>query len=303
MRGLGGLVVALVVTAISGALVAGIASQAGQLQPWSNELSDNFIFVRSLPIVLAIGVAYGLIAGWLYPSRASARRADGAVRRFSPATVLLHALITIGFVVALPTGLWQYLGGILDSAGPLPVYLYYRLHYIGASVVLVSIAAFLTYWWMTGDRSLLIPRRDIARHVRGFAQELPPVLRARFASLLRVDVRQNAGSPGRFTFYEKVFQFPGWTFALTLITVTGLVKLLRYTIPVPGGVLLTASTFHVAAMVLILILLLDHIRYYIARWPFMVAIATGWLPQRRGGVARQAPEGASAAGSTFGAES
>ena len=78
------------------------------------------------------------------------------------------------------------------------------------------------------------------------------MLRSRFASLLRLDLRQPAGSPGAFTFYEKVFQFPGWSAALTLITVTGLVKLLRYTIPVPGGVLLLASTFHVAAMVLIL---------------------------------------------------
>ena len=301
MRGLLGLLVALLVTAVSGVLIAGIAGRAGQQQPWSSELGDNFVFVRSLPIVLALGVAYGLVGGWLYPRRASARRADGAARRFSPATVVLHGLITIGFVVALPTGLWQYLGGILDSPGPLPVYLYYRLHYIGASVVLVSLFAFVTYWWMTGDRSLLIPRRDVARHLRGFALELPPLLRTRFASLLRMDLRQPAGTPGPFTFYEKVFQFPGWSVALTLITVTGLVKLLRYTIPVPGGVLLLASTFHVAAMVLILILTLDHLRYYLARWPLMVAIATGWLPPRHG-VARPAPGGAPAPGSTFGGD-
>src|SRR3989442_15171749 len=111
MRGLLCLLVALVATAVTGALAMQFAAQAGTLQPWSNELSDNFVFARALPAVIALGVVYGFIGGWLYPTRTPARRADGAVRRFSPATVLLHALITVGFLLALPTGLWQYLGG------------------------------------------------------------------------------------------------------------------------------------------------------------------------------------------------
>ena len=62
-----------------------------------------------------------------------------------------HAVLTIGFLLALPTGMWQYLGGILDVELPIPIYLFYRVHYIGAAIVLFALAAFLSYLWMTGD--------------------------------------------------------------------------------------------------------------------------------------------------------
>ena len=281
MRAVIGLLAALVATAATGGLALQFAAQAGSLQPWSNELSDNFVFARTLPAIIGLGVVYGFIGGWLYPSRGPLRRADGSVRRFSPATVLLHALITVGFLIALPTGLWQYLGGIIDEKGPLPVYLYYRIHYVGASIVLVSVFAFVTYWWMTGDRSLMVPLTDLRRHLRGLALELPPTIGTRLASILKVDLMQPAGSPGTFTFYEK-WEFSAWGIGIGLITVTGIVKLLRYVVPIPGDILWLDSTLHVAAMVLLVILTLDHLRYTLARWPLVVAITTGWLPPRRG---------------------
>jgi hypothetical protein len=300
VRGLLGLLIALAATAATGALAMQFAAQAGTLQPWSNELSDNFVFARTMPALLALGVVYGFIGGWLYPSRAAMRRADGAVRRFSPATVLLHALITVGFLLALPTGLWQYLGGIIDEKGPLPVYLYYRIHYIGASIVLVAVFAFVTYWWMTGDRSLIFPLSDLRRHLRGFALELPPMIGTRLASLLKLDLGQPAGSPGMFSFYEKA-QFSAWGAGIGLITITGIVKLLRYVIPIPGDILWLDSTLHVAAMVLLVILTLDHLRYTLARWPLIVAITTGWLPPRRGSE-RTAPAQGNPAGSASGGD-
>ena len=294
MRGLLGLLIALAATAVTGVSIMNIIGQAGVAQPWGAELDDNFIFVRALPAILATGVAYGLVGAWLSPRGTAARRADGAVRRFSPATVLLHLLITIGFVIALPTGLWQYMGGILDVQGPLPVFMYYRIHYIGAAIILASVAAFLTYWWMTGDRSLIVARRDWPRYLRGLAMEIHPMVRRWMVRLLRIDTTQPTGSSGAFTFYEKTFMFPGWAVAITLITVTGLLKLLRYAIPIPGTVVFVVSTLHVTAMVMLILLTLDHLRYYFARWPLVVAIFSGWLPQRRT-PALAAPSGAPAA--------
>ena len=294
MRSVLGILIALAATAVTGALVYNIIGQAGVAQPWGAELDDNFIFVRALPAILGLGVAYGLIGGWV-SVRSTARRADGAVRRFSGTTVLLHALIAVGFLLALPTGLWQYMGGILDVQGPLPVFMYYRIHYIGAAIILASVAAFITYWWMSGDRSLVIPLSEWPRYLRGFALELPPMLRARLASLLRIDLTQPAGSSGQFTFYEKTFMFPGWSVAIGLITVTGMLKLLRYAIPIPGTVVFVVSTLHVTAMVMLILLTLDHLRYYLARWPLVVAIFTGWLPPRRT-QPQAAPSGAAATG-------
>src|SRR5712692_1634564 len=237
----------LVVTGIG---VAAALGQAGSgVQPWGNELSDNFVFIKALPFVLGFGVAVGLLMANTYGAKV---RADGAVRRWSPGTVFGHWVLTLGFVLALPTGMWQYLGGILDVNLPIPLYLFYRVHYIGASIVLFAVAAFVSYLWMTGDRSLLIRRGEWSRHLLGLAYELP-----------------------------------SWSILLALITVTGLIKAGRYLIPVPGFVLWLASTLHVAAMVAIVIKLLDHLRYTFPRWSLMGAITTTWLkeqaPARRQG--------------------
>jgi hypothetical protein len=207
-------------------------------------------------------------------------------------------VLTLGFVLALPTGMWQYLGGILDVNLPIPLYLFYRVHYVGASIVLFAVAAFVSYLWLTGDRSLLVPRGQWGRHLLGLAYELPPSIRGRYAKLLRVDLSQPRPPAGRFTFYEKVVEFPSWSILLALITVTGLVKAARYVVPVPGFVLWLSSTLHVAAMVAIVIKLLDHLRYTFPRWPLMASIATTWVKEGSALARRQGAteRGGSAAG-------
>ena len=95
----------LVVTGIG---VAAALGQAGSgAQPWGNELSDNFVFIKALPFVLGFGLAVGLVMASTYGAKT---RSDGAVRRWSPGTVFGHWVLTLGFVLALPTGMWQYLG-------------------------------------------------------------------------------------------------------------------------------------------------------------------------------------------------
>ena len=261
--------------AVAGALV--IAGQAGSgAQPWDSELSDNFIFVKAIPFVLGLGVAVGLLRGRGAPPL---RRPDGTVRRFTTGTVLGHWLITIGFVLALPTGMWQYLGGILDVRAPIDLFLFYRVHYIGGAIVLFSVAMFVTSWWLSGDRSLLPPRGAWRTHLVGAAQELPRAVGARAARLLRLDLGERVPPPQRFTYYETGLSFPTWAIALTLITVTGVIKAMRYIVPVPGPILYWSSTLHVAAMVLIVIKVLDHLRYTLPRWPMMVAIVKGWVSE------------------------
>jgi hypothetical protein len=280
---------------LAGFGVAAAVGQAGSgAQPWGNELSDNFVFIKALPFVLGFGVAVGLLMARTYGAKV---RSDGAVRRWSPGTVFGHWVLTLGFVLALPTGMWQYLGGILDVNLPIPLYLFYRVHYIGASIVLFAVAAFVSYLYLTGDRSLLVPRGEWGRHLLGLAYELPPSLRGRYAKLLRIDLRQPRPPAGKFTFYEKVIEFPSWSIVLALITITGLIKAGRYVVPVPGFVLWLASTLHVAAMVIIVIKLLDHLRYTFPRWSLMGAMTTTWMKERGPAVRQGAGErGSSAAG-------
>jgi hypothetical protein len=257
-------------------VVTALGQASSGVQPWSEELSDNFVFIKVLPFVLGLGVAVGLVMAKTYGPKV---RSDGAIRRWSPGTVFGHAVLTLGFVLALPTGMWQYLGGILDVELPIPIYLFYRVHYIGASIVIFAVSAFVSYLWMTGDRSLLIPRGQVGRHLLGLAYELPPRIRGPYARLLRVDLRQPRPPAGQYTFYERVVEFPSWSILLALITITGLIKAARYLLPVPGLVLFLSSTLHVAAMVGIVIKLLDHLRYTFPRWPLVASMATTWVNQ------------------------
>src|SRR5206468_8869718 len=144
----------------------------------------------------------------------------------------------------------------------------------------LSVAYFLTYWWQTGSRSLLPPRGEWRRHWSAFAGELPPQLGRIVGRALRVEPIRSDSPPGQFSYYETAFSFPTWTIAIGLITVTGLIKALRYLAPVPGPVLWGASTLHVAAMVLLVLKVLDHLRYVFGRWPLVKAMTTTWLSEQ-----------------------
>jgi cytochrome b subunit of formate dehydrogenase len=266
-------VAAVALAAVGTAAILGQASSGAQ--PWDPELSDNFIFFKTLPFVMGLGVALGVLRA---RGTTAPQRRDGRVRRFSAGTIAGHWIATLGFVLALPTGIWQYLGGIIDVHLPVPLYLIYRVHYIGAALIVFAVANFAAYWWVNGDRSLWVPRGQWRRHLTGFAQELPSRLGRPLASRLGLDLTERP-RPGRFTFYETAFSFPTWTFALALITITGIVKAMRYVYPIPGPVLFMASTLHVAAMGLLILKVLDHLRYTLPRWPLMVAMVKGWVSE------------------------
>ena len=87
--------------------------------------------------------------------------------------------------------------------------------------------------------------------------------------------------PDEFTFYERTISFPTWELTIGLIILTGVIKAIRYIYPIPGDVLYWVSAVHVGAGVLLGMKFLDHLRYVLApsRWPLMVSMATGWLPE------------------------
>ena len=253
MRAIGwvAVLVAVVLAAIGATTIVGQAG-AGQ-QPWDSELSDNFVFARTIPLTLGLGVALGLLV-------ALARLASGRVFIW---------LLGLALVAALPTGLWQYLGGVLDKTLPIPLYLVYRTHYLGATVVLLAASGALVHYLIAGDRRLLVARGEWRVAIRGAAPEMPARIDRLVARIFRVDLRSPAPGQGRFAWYDRAVSLPLWSIAIGLITVTGLVKALRYLVPVPGPLLYVASTLHVAAMVLIVVLVLDELRLALARRPLL----------------------------------
>ena len=262
-----------------GLSVSLIAASSGS-QPWGQLLSDNFMFARSLPFTIGLGVALGY-ARATWPPRLPLSR-NGFVRRFSPSTVWLHWLATLAVLLGLATGGWQYLKGLLDVPSPIDMALVYRVHYIAASLLLLVLSLVITDWWLRGENALLVPKSGWIRTLRGLAHELPRPLGAFVAYVLGLDLRRTPPAVDEFTPYERAVSFPTWVIALGLITLTGIVKAMRYAYPIPGDVLYWVSAIHVGAMVLLAIKVLDHLRYVLApsRWPLMVAMLTGWVSGR-----------------------
>ncbi len=274
-----------IVALIAGLIVAGIGAAmiVNQLslgvQPWDPLLSDNVVFAKSLPLIVGLGIVVGLIQSLLHRGMRVERRADGALRRFSWGTVLTHWVNAIGFLLAIFTGSLQYLVGVLDVPPPLPLFLIYRIHYIGASAILFAASSFITHRLLIGDRRILPPLGRWLLHLRGLVAELPRPIGNLIALIVGINLRRPAPEAGQFKYYEKVVSFPIWAALLALIIVTGFIKVIRYIYPVPGLLLWWASFFHVAAMVMLAAKFLDHLRYVLApsRWPMLVSMFTTWI--------------------------
>lgn len=224
---------------LGAATLTAFTQAASGAQPWSAELADNVILARVAPFALAAGIAFGM------------------VRAGRPVAL---ALLGIGLLLGIPTGTYEYLGGLLDHKPPFPLYVVYRIHYIAAVFILFAVAALAVNVWRDTDRSFMVPRGQLRRYLRGLAGELPPFLVRPLVGPLGIDMKTPPPPRGRYTFYEVVVSYPWWTIGLGLITVTGLVKALRYLYPVPGPVLFMASTLHVAAMVILALKVLDQLR-------------------------------------------
>jgi hypothetical protein len=224
---------------LGAATLIALTQAGGGSQPWSAELADNVILARVAPFALAAGIAFGLVRG---------------------GRPVALALLGVGLLLGIPTGTYEYLGGLLDHKPPFPLYVVYRIHYIAAVFLLFAVGALAVNVWRDSDRSFMVPRGQLRRYLRGLADELPPFLVRPLAGPLGIDLKAPAPPRDRYTFYETVVSYPWWAIGLTLITVTGLVKALRYLYPVPGPVLFMASTLHVAAMVILALKVLDQLR-------------------------------------------
>jgi hypothetical protein len=257
---------------------ASYAEWASGTQPWGQLLTDNFLFARSLPFTIGLGIAVGFwrASGW----RWGPEQQGPKVRRFAPSTVLLHALAGIALVGLIATGGWQYLKGLLAADSPVYMGTVYRIHYLSATVLILVSVVFVTDWLLRGESALTVGKGQFIRSMRGLAHELPKPLGTIIGYSLGLDLRRAAPATEEFTYYERTVSFPTWEWSIALIILTGVIKAMRYVYPIPGDVLYWVSAVHVGAGVLLGLKLLDHLRYVLApsRWPLMGAIATGWVP-------------------------
>jgi cytochrome b subunit of formate dehydrogenase len=250
-------------------------------QPWGQLLGDNFLFARTLPFTIGLGIVVGYWKATGTPLGTERRATDGAIRRFARSTVWLHALAGVSLVLLIATGGWQYLKGLIGVESPIYMATVYRVHYFAASLLIFATFAFITDWWLRGERDLTVGKGQWIRTLRGLSHELPRPIGTVLAYGLGLDLRRPAPPTEQFTYYERTISFPLWELSIALIIVTGAIKAMRYIYPIPGDVLYWVSAVHVGAGVLLGMKLLDHLRYLLApsRWYLMATMVTGWIPE------------------------
>ena len=94
------------------------AQWASGAQPWGQLLGDNFLFARTLPFTVGLGIVVGYWKASGAVTATQVRATDRAVRRFAASTVWLHWLAGVALVALIATGGWQYLKGLLDAETP-----------------------------------------------------------------------------------------------------------------------------------------------------------------------------------------
>jgi cytochrome b subunit of formate dehydrogenase len=250
-------------------------------QPWGQLLGDNFVFARTLPFTIGLGIVMGYWKASGTPPGTERRASDGAIRRFSKSTVWLHGLAGGSVVLLIATGGWQYLKGLLAAETPIYMGTVYRIHYFAASLLIFATVTFITDWWLRGEGALTAGSGQGIRSLRGLAHELPRPLGTVLAYGLGLDLRRPAPPTEQFTYYERLISFPLWELSIGLVMLTGIIKAVRYIYPIPGDVLYWTSAVHVGAGVLLSMKVLDHLRYVLApsRWPLMATMASGWVPE------------------------
>jgi hypothetical protein len=275
------IVLALGVVLFVVGLAVSLVEWSSGAQPWGQLLGDNFMFARTLPFTIGLGIVVGYWKASGAPLGTERRASDGAIRRFAKSTVWLHALAGASVVLLIGTGGWQYLKGLLAAETPIYMGTVYRIHYFAASLLIFATVAFITDWWLRGEQGLTAGKGQSIRTLRGLAHELPKPLGTLLAYGLGLDLRRPAPPTEQFTYYERLISFPLWELSIGLVMLTGIIKAVRYIYPIPGDVLYWVSAVHVGAGVLLSMKVLDHLRYVLApsRWPLMAAMATGWVPE------------------------
>ncbi len=246
----------LIVLVIGGAIwlfSAGLAAAS-----WS---SDRPLLPLSVDgsraiILLAAG---GVILGFLLAATLRVRPTrveGGSVVRYSRYDRLVHWGLALGYVLAFASGAWLLRWVGLDSTVENRPTLY-LVHFIGAGLIVLGAAVFVTRARLAGQQALFPRWRDVSPAIARLFGYLgvygqSGVLGLRMGkgaqagwqrALEAVGIRPDARE-GKFLSVEKVFSFTPLALLSFVVIVTGLIKSVRYFFAVPADVLAWATTLH-----------------------------------------------------------
>ena len=210
---------------------------------------------RWLILLTAIGVVLGVLLAAFFRQRRT-RIVDGQVVRYSLYDRAVHWGLALGYVLAFATGAWLLRWVGLDNSLEARPTLY-SVHFIGAGLIVLGAAVFVTRARLAGQQALFPRWRDISPAIARLFGYLgvygeSGVLGLRMGkgaqagwqrALDAIGIRPSARE-GKFLSVEKVFSFTPLALLSFVVIVTGLIKSVRYFFAVPVDVVAWATTLH-----------------------------------------------------------
>lgn len=251
----------------------------------------SLLFSQALPFLAGLGILIGLFRARTLAAQKAANIAGGTVRRHSLGTVSVHWLNALVVLIGLGTAamLLRWVNQALD------LQLLYVLHYVGAAFVVYILSYFVTFSIVSGGTGLIPRLRDVLAALGelvsyleiygepgAFGIKLPKSISLPIARLLVTFGLRRPKEVGKFLATKKALSFPVWTILLGVMLLTGLVKTLRYTWPIPSQVVGFSTWVHDLTTIGIVIWLVVHIASttLIPRnWPLLKSMFVGTVPE------------------------
>lgn len=256
--------------------------------------NDAFFLARAVPFLIALAIVVGIVQ-----ARAAAREGGDAiigeqVRRHDTGTILAHWVNVVGVFLCLVTGAmvlrWVDRGAALRQV--------FIIHYFGAALILFAIFNHLTRHGVSGGAGLIPKKLSVIRDAVGELLEYaglfgpegavlriswPKFIRQPVAKYVRALLGYKPYSNDKFLPSEQVFSYAPWALWLSLIVITGLIKVLKYLYAIPGSLVATATAVHDVVAIIIGVSIIIHLLPLLlvpANWPLLLSMFKTTVPRK-----------------------
>jgi cytochrome b subunit of formate dehydrogenase len=261
--------------------------------PQTALFNDANFTARMIPFIIALGIIVGIYEARKVFQNGSDQVLNDSVRRHDSSVIILHWMNAFGLIVGLVSG-----AIVLRWVNNRPEQLrsIFIIHYLGASLVLFAIFAHLTRQGVSGGIGL-IPKslgaiRDLIGELFGYLGVFGPdeavvhipwpgAIRKPLARYVKALLGYKESNTAKYLATEQTLSYPPWAILIGLIVVTGLIKMLRYTYPLPNTLIATVTTIHDLAAIGIGLMLVIHLLPLLlvpANWPLLLSIFRTTVP-------------------------
>lgn len=262
--------------------------------PQTTLFNDALFLARVVPFLIALGIMVGVVQ-----AREAARRGGDAilgdqVRRHDTGTIIAHWMNAFGLILGFVTGamILRWTGRAIELR------MAFILHYVGAALALFALFNHLTRHGVSGGTGLIPKRLGVIRDLIGELLEYTGLfgpegaaLRIRWPKAIRQPIARYARAllgyrpheHGKYLATEQTLSYPPWAILIGLITVTGLIKVLRYIYEIPSNIVATATTIHDLTAVAIGVMLVIHLLPLLlvpANWPLLLSMFRTTVPRK-----------------------